>query len=241
MARISVEATASRWGGAACPPLFQPQSGRNSSMLRWLTAGCAVTSRRGRVPAANWPTGLVVAQPQGPPFDGAADRRVLGPGHVELERLGLARWLNATEPLKGISHIELLNIPGRWWCDCSSMNRLGTSEIPLPGEIILNHHRQVRSGTRVREGQEKLVIASDVTGRMANRWTDMRVRNPADRRTITTLAAHSRWAAGPDRQAARRLTRRGLELRFARQADVDGIVRSWRSGSRTPGRRKWRG
>jgi hypothetical protein len=90
-------------------------------------------------------------------------------------------------------------------------------------------------------GQEKPVTASDVTWRMTNRWTDMRVRNPADRRTIATLAVHSRWAAGPDRQAARQLARRGLELRFARQVDVDGFVKSWRSGSRTPGRRKWRG
>lgn len=47
---------------------------------------------------------------------------------------------------------------------------------------------------------------------------------PAVRRAATQLAAHTRWANEPDRQAAMQPARRGLELRFARQVDPDGTL-----------------
>lgn len=46
----------------------------------------------------------------------------------------------------------------------------------------------------------------------------------SDRALIARLAAHTRWAKEPDRTAATSSARKGLEAKWAREVDPDGVL-----------------
>jgi len=46
----------------------------------------------------------------------------------------------------------------------------------------------------------------------------------SDRTLIARVAAHSRWAAEPDRKKATAPARRGLDAKWAREVDPDGVL-----------------
>ena len=48
--------------------------------------------------------------------------------------------------------------------------------------------------------------------------------SPAERRLAAQLGAHRRWAQTIDRTAATQAARDGLQARFARQVDPDGVL-----------------
>lgn len=47
---------------------------------------------------------------------------------------------------------------------------------------------------------------------------------PSERRLRAQIAANSRWAKEPDRSAATAAARAGLDARFAREIDPDGVL-----------------
>ena len=46
----------------------------------------------------------------------------------------------------------------------------------------------------------------------------------SDRTLIARIAAHTRWAGEPDRAAATAPARRGLDAKWAREVDPDGVL-----------------
>jgi hypothetical protein len=46
----------------------------------------------------------------------------------------------------------------------------------------------------------------------------------SDRTLIARVAAHTRWAGEPDRKAATAPARRGLDAKWAREVDPDGLL-----------------
>ena len=46
----------------------------------------------------------------------------------------------------------------------------------------------------------------------------------SDRTQIAKIAANARWAKEPDRSAATQAARDGLEARFVREVDPDGVL-----------------
>lgn len=52
----------------------------------------------------------------------------------------------------------------------------------------------------------------------------MRTESPAERVLHARVAAHTRWSHTGDRVAATEPARRGLQARFERQVDPDGVL-----------------
>jgi hypothetical protein len=46
----------------------------------------------------------------------------------------------------------------------------------------------------------------------------------SDRTLIARIAAHTRWAGEPDRSAATAPARKGLDAKWAREVDPDGVL-----------------
>ncbi len=46
----------------------------------------------------------------------------------------------------------------------------------------------------------------------------------SDRALIARIAAHTRWAGEPDRTAATAPARKGLDAKWAREVDPDGVL-----------------
>jgi hypothetical protein len=46
----------------------------------------------------------------------------------------------------------------------------------------------------------------------------------SDRALIARIAAHTRWAGEPDRAAATAPARKGLDAKWAREVDPDGVL-----------------
>jgi hypothetical protein len=45
-----------------------------------------------------------------------------------------------------------------------------------------------------------------------------------DRALVARIAAHTRWAKEPDRQQATSAARKGLDAKWAREVDPDGVL-----------------
>lgn len=52
----------------------------------------------------------------------------------------------------------------------------------------------------------------------------MSAKDPSDRALIARVAAHTRWAKEPDRDAATQSARRGLEAKWEREVDPTGSL-----------------
>jgi hypothetical protein len=66
----------------------------------------------------------------------------------------------------------------------------------------------------------------------------MTAESPAERSLRARAAAHVKWAQEPDRTAATSKARAGLEARFAREVDPDGLLDEAELARRVESRRK---